>query len=205
MNKRGFNLLRPQLSPPTSWDKIYQWMVGTARVIVIIVELIVVGAFATRVVVDTIGKNLDKKVTLKAAEINANKSTEDNFRDIQERTDLYRSLWEISSSMTPTYNFINSLISDYQGLLNIQITKSEVTISGELPGQNIDKLEVGLKDYLIGNTAGNTALFYEVLVSEVNSGNKSERENASFSIIAKLVQTDFPRTLITTEDGTTTQ
>jgi len=62
MSEQGFNLLKPQKTPPTLWEKIYAWVLGTARIIVIIVEIIVVFSFGARIAVDTIASRLDKEV-----------------------------------------------------------------------------------------------------------------------------------------------
>ncbi len=195
MSRLGFNLLRPQLSPPTSWDKIYQWMVGTARIIVLLVELVVIAAFGIRVVVDTIGKNLDKDIERKQVELEAYKSSELQYLEIQNKTDSYRTLWEQSSNLSEKMVYVNELLESYYGLINVKIDQEELSITGELPLSFVRELENSLKLNTLGNTEGNQAIFNTVELIEVDSKSGNEGDIASFSILARFTQSEINRNL----------
>ena len=195
MSTKGFNMLRPQLTPPTAWDKLYKWMVGTARIIVIIVEFIVIIAFGTRVAVDTISKNLDKEIVKLNAELSAYSDSEFIIRNVQDKTNAYQSLWENSSNLSIYIDFINDLIINYPGIISLQISKTEINISGELPLININELETKLKENVESDNITNIRLFNSIEVNTVESEGVNPGEIASFSIRAKLEPQEQNRTL----------
>lgn len=195
MALRGFNLLRMQLTPPTAWDKIYQWMVGTARVIIIVVEIIVVIAFGARVVVDTIAKNLDEKIERRDAELAAFRSTELEYRNIQQKTALYRELWTQSSDLAFYFDYINNLVRNYIGLITISLSNEEVNISGELPLSDVGILEEKMKADKLGSSPN--PIFTDVQLIDVDSEGKTESELATFSLVGWFISRDTTRELNT--------
>jgi hypothetical protein len=193
--KLSFNLLRPQLSPPSAWDKVYKYMVGTARIIVIVVEIVVIVAFAFRVAVDTIGKQLDDVIELKANELAAYTTVEQTYRDIQDKADTYEDIWEQSSNTSTYIAFINSLIKDLNGQVTVQIANNIISISGSLPLRDIDNIESELKARQEGNATSEQSLFSQVIVADVESEGENEFEEANFSINATIKQSETNRQL----------
>lgn len=145
MSLKGFNLLKKQVAPPTAWEKIYTWVLGTARVIVIIAELVVVVAFVTRIVVDTQGSRLDKKLKNREATLGAFSESEAKYRSIQNRASNYQTLWENSSNYTPALKELDTLLSGGFSDLSISITDGVVTVRGVGDVSRIDDLEKSLK------------------------------------------------------------
>mgnify|MGYP007051591394 CR=1 FL=1 len=194
MAQRGFNLLRPQLTPPTAWDKVYKWMVGTARVIVILVEMVVIIAFAVRIVVDTIGKQLDDEIKQKDTQLDAYTQIEKDLRDIQVKADAYKDIWKASSYYSDEVIFINNLIKKYGGTISVQLTKDEVNISGSIPLKFINELETAFKDNM-NSMKEQEKLFKSVELVNIDSAGRNEYEEANFTLRAKLIERTIYRSL----------
>ncbi|HEX9804335.1 MAG TPA: hypothetical protein VGA67_01520 [Candidatus Dojkabacteria bacterium] len=186
MAKKSFNILRPQLSPPTAWDKIYQWMVGTARIVIIVVEIIVVFAFGIRVVVDTIGKNLDKQIVQKDAALNAYAPSEAEFRSVQNKTDAYRGLWVNSSGNFKLVQYLRTLLDQYSGAISFQINPQSVSISGELFSNEIKAIEQAMKSRDLIND-NSDPLFSSVELPSIESEGDESNPLTTFSISARLL------------------
>ncbi|MBD3280531.1 hypothetical protein GF389_03335 [Candidatus Dojkabacteria bacterium] len=145
MTLQGFNLLKPQKTPPTLWEKIYSWVLGTARIIVIIVEVIVVVAFGARIAVDTISSRLDKEIEKQQNTLGAYSESEQRFRTIQARTREYENIWEVSSNYAEMlFEIENYLLANFTDL-SIEVSENELRISGEGDVGKISTLEDSLK------------------------------------------------------------
>lgn len=151
--KRGFNLLKAQAEPPSVWTAIYDWVLGTARIVIIVVEVIVLIAFGIRVVVDLQASELDKKIERAETFVEFVATNEAQFRMIQAKTTSYNTIW----NSTPDYTNIlasinaalpiNSSISD----LVVSVQDDSLTINGIAEKQNeadIVALETSLKNSL---------------------------------------------------------
>lgn len=194
MSTKGFNLLRDQLAPPTAWDKIYKWIVGTARIIIILVETIVIVAFAARIVLDFIGKNLDEEIADLDTRLGAYDLLEEEILGVQTKTSTYEGMWNNSSNISPYYNYIAQLLGSYNSDLSVSIDNSGVSINGELRVSQIDEIENDMKSRLVGE-GSSEALFTEVTIGDVDSEGKTEDDLATFSISANFIQEEINREL----------
>jgi hypothetical protein len=193
--KKGLNILRDQLAPPTSWDKIYKWMLGSARVVIIVVEIVVMLAFAVRIVVDTEGGNLDKEITSKQAELSAYKSQELNFREVQIKADKYRVLWESSSNLSVYMSYINDLLSDTSGEISVRIENDEITIRGLLPLNEINAIESALKGAADSSNETSIINLRSVELAEINTRGGGLEGLGEFLIRANIIIPEIKRTL----------
>lgn len=145
MSLQGFNLLKAQKTPPTMWEKIYAWVLGTARIIVIVVEVIVVLSFGARVAVDTISSRLDKEVTKQQNTLGAFSESEVRYRTIQSRTREYQNIWEHSSNYSTTLRELENYLAANFSDLTIEIAENELTIRAEGDVTKISALEDSMK------------------------------------------------------------
>ena len=148
--KTGFNLLKMQAEPPSAWTKIYGWVIGTARVVIIVAELTVLVAFGIRIYIDVQGKDLDARIDQSEAILNVMSSSEKRFRVIQNRTDMFRTIWNSSPDYSPLLTNINGLLPTSTSIkdLAISIDNKQLVISGTAPKsreQEIKDLEANLK------------------------------------------------------------
>lgn len=133
------------------WSKVYDWVLGTARIIIIFIEVIVLIAFVIRIVVDLRGKDLDSQIERGEAVLNVLKTSETQFRIIQAKTAAYQNIW----TNTPDYSLllenINSLLPVNTSIseLTIYIDKEIITISGiaaKTKEEDVRLLESNLKN-----------------------------------------------------------
>ena len=106
-NDRFFNLLKPIVEPKSSWDKIYDWILGRARVVLLFVEIIMVVLFFTKVVVDNIGKNrIQQFENVQLELLSLEEKHESEFIKIQNKVLRYTELWDLSSNFYPIFTEI---------------------------------------------------------------------------------------------------
>src|SRR5690348_13957537 len=123
--KRIFNLLKPVEAPTTAWDKVYDWMIGKARIIVFVTELIIAASFIAKVVVDTNAKNKDSQITTLSGQLQLYAPTlEPQFRTIQTKSSDYMNLWKNSSSYSAVINEVFSYIQNQSAELSMSIDKN---------------------------------------------------------------------------------
>ena len=129
---RIFNLLKPYKPPLTSWDRIYEWLLGRARVVMVVAEIVVALAFFGKVIVDVQAKNLDDQIKTKDFELSQYaKAVEPQVRVLQQKASTYIKVWNNASSYSDVLKEIDSYIPNAGANLSINITEDQVTIRGD--------------------------------------------------------------------------
>ncbi len=144
--KIGFNLLISQIEPPTLWTKIYDWMVGSARIVMISIELVVIVAFGLRVFLDVESKNLDEEIANKENILRAFQSSEVRFRKIQDHVNAYAKSWEEANVHSSIYAEVNTYLPQNPVEMSVQIDTTTVVVSGTATGNEIAFLENAFKN-----------------------------------------------------------
>jgi len=180
MQKKSINLLHQRGAPPTFWEKAYDWVSNTARIIVIVVEVVILGAFGARFWLDRQLKDLKGEIEIKGETLKSLADQEDEIRQLQDEIFSYDQIW-INSS-----NYYNILI-EVNGYLNSDIDKLSYSfsreegfaffsISGIMSRQDIDTLENDLKD---SDTFSDVAL--------ANIQKKGSEDEYEFNLNATIV------------------
>lgn len=142
MEKLGFNLLRPQITPEGRWDKIYSWVNSTARVIVIFVELIVLVSFGARIFLDTQARDLERTLAKNKVQLDSLKQDELEIIELQGDITNYLNLWETSSAYSTNLREIYNYNPNIFLSLTVRIDdKGDVNISGIADGKDVMELE----------------------------------------------------------------
>lgn len=159
--RRIFNLLKPYTPPPTGWDKIYDWLLGRARIIMVIAEIIVAITFMAKVVVDTQAKGFDDEIKFQDFELQRFAvSVEPVINKLQNKAQMYQQLWDGSSSYADVLAEIHSYIPNPGSELLITINREEVSIAGEESFDALAQIEEAMKQ---------SDTFSEVSVSQLNT------------------------------------
>jgi hypothetical protein len=132
------------------WSKLYEWVLGSARIIIILVEIVVLVAFGFKVWVDIQGKELDKSIERSEAIVNAMATSEKEFRLVQAKTSSYKTIWNASTDYSKLLANINSLLPITTSIKDITVNfdKNQISISGISPKSKeseIKNLENDLK------------------------------------------------------------
>jgi len=149
--KRGFNLLKSQAEPPSVWSKVYDWALGTARIVIIVVLIIVLIAFGFRIFIDMQAKALDTQIQQGEAVLNVLSQNETQIRVIQSKTASYAQIWNTTPDYSDVVADINASLPISTSITNldISINGSSLTISGvadKTREQDIIDLENNLKN-----------------------------------------------------------
>jgi Tfp pilus assembly protein PilN len=177
MSAHGFNLLQGDLTPPDIWDNIYAWVNKIGRLIVILVQVVVIGSFVARVVIDTQTKELLEEEKKNTVTLSALAPQERKYRDMQNRFLSYKEVWHASS----TYNkviveLITGLPKDTKEL-SVNISGDVVTVKGISAADAISKYEKALKA---------SSSFSDVQLTELSSTLSSSASKSEFSLQIKI-------------------
>jgi len=85
-NPKSINLLEPVLEPEDTWTKVYNWIVSTGRILLILVAMLVLGVFFSRFVLDKENNDLTDEINSNVNDILDNsvlRQEEIKFRNIQ--------------------------------------------------------------------------------------------------------------------------
>lgn len=185
MSLKGFNLLKEQIEPQTMWTKIYDWIVGTARIIIIFVEILVVVAFGVRLAIDGRSKKLDQIVEEKERNLGYYEIAQNRFLTIQDKVSAFELSWNESVIFADIYKEINSYLPQNPQSISIKLTKDSLFISGEAKVNEIGKLESSFK---------NSTTFKNVELVQIQSQGSSPNSLAEFSLRSEL-RSPLTRTL----------
>ncbi|MFW5702769.1 MAG: PilN domain-containing protein [Candidatus Dojkabacteria bacterium] len=158
MSLHGFNLLQGSIRPEDTWDRVNAWVNTAGRFIIIIVEMIVIGSFVARVVIDTQTKNLLEQEETNTQALAALRTQELDFRDQQERFETFRVFWDQGSTLAEVAAEVDSLRPRNIEELSISIRGELIDVGGEAATREIGDFENELK---------NSEFFSDVQVSEI--------------------------------------
>ena len=146
MKQRAFNLLKPLDPPKTVWDKVYDWLLDRARIVILITEILVAIAFFAKVVQDTVAKNMDNQIASLTSELAFYSETlEPEFRLIESKDGAYTTIWNNSSQYADVVQEVYSYISNSASEINLRVEGREITIFGTEDLSSLQTLEAALK------------------------------------------------------------
>ncbi|MDD3648191.1 MAG: hypothetical protein PHS44_06890 [Candidatus Dojkabacteria bacterium] len=150
MQKKSVNLLQQRGAPPTLWERLYEWMTNTCRIIVVFTEVLVLGAFGWRFWLDRTLNDLNDDIERKGEVLKSLSEQEREIRTIQTKIDTYRTLWNAGSNFNVVFKELNRYIPSGVDELSVSIYSTRdsrtLTVSGEVEREKIDKMENSLKD-----------------------------------------------------------
>ncbi|MBU2577806.1 PilN domain-containing protein [Patescibacteria group bacterium] len=157
--------------------KLVGWAVSVGRWIVVLTEFVVICAFLSRFYFDTQLANLFDEIKQKKAIVASAANFEDNFRQIQERTNTVKNL--LAQEKNPS-----SIITEVSNLLPIEVTLNKISIADdELKITGYSFTESGLKYFMAGLV--DHPNIKQVSLDEVSS-RKEGLPGISFNITATL-------------------
>jgi len=146
MARRTFNLLKPLAPPKSVWDKVYDWILGKARVVILITEILIALAFFAKVVQDTDAKNKEDEIARLTAELRFYADTlEPKFRLIERKDQNYVNIWNLTPKYSEVLAEIYSYIPNAASEINVRIEGARVTIFGTEDLSTLQVLEAALK------------------------------------------------------------
>lgn len=127
---KSINLIIKEGFEHTQLGKLLDWLLSAGRTIVVITELIVIAAFLSRFWLDRTLADLNEQNTAKKNQIEASLMFEKDFRNIQTRLTLYKSIDAGKTNAVKLVKDITSLLPSGVILSNISFSENQLTLRG---------------------------------------------------------------------------
>ena len=171
--EKQINLLPQDKLSETTLGRILIWFLSTFRVLIILVEIIVISAFLSRFWLDAKNSDLSEEIKQKEAQIKAMKTTEEEMRNLQEKTIIINDLNSNQKKASELINKIASRIPLNISLSSINLEPEKVKLSG------LSKDEVSINQLLINLQSEEE--FRETSLSQVGQ-DEEKSQNLKFTI-----------------------
>jgi hypothetical protein len=146
MKRRPFNLLKPIQPPKTVWDKVYDWLLGRARIVLLITEILIAASFFAKVIQDTDAKNKEDEIVRLTTQLDFYKDTlEPSFRVLENKDNAYRLIWNNSPKYSDIVKQVYEFIGNTSSHVNLRVEGKEITIFGTEDLSVLQRLEAALK------------------------------------------------------------
>lgn len=145
--KSSINLLTAEIRPQGQWDRIYAWTANTAKYIIIITEIVVLGAIAFRFVIDGRIAAMDRQIELQKQLLDARATEESQVRQLLQSMESIQRMDSSKYSLASYYEQVQALIPPSVIMQSISIDISGCSISGQVGAYDtLLQLENNLKE-----------------------------------------------------------
>lgn len=171
---KAINLLPSEEFNASTTGRILRWATGTFRIIVIITEMVVMGAFLSRFWLDAQNSNLNNAIKIKSAQIAAQATLEKQFRGVQTKLEVFNQLDKDQRT--------SEFTAKITGKVPTSITLSGIVISEG----TINVRGVSFSDYDIAQFVANLggAPFKSAELTQISSS-KDNPGASEFTIVLK--------------------
>ncbi|HTK03294.1 MAG TPA: PilN domain-containing protein [Alphaproteobacteria bacterium] len=126
---KAINLLPQEEFETSIIGRILRWAMGTFRIIVIITEMVVMGAFLSRFWLDAQNSDLNESLKVKTAQVAAQAEFEKQFRGLQAKLAIFKTLSQ-NPKASDRIEKISSKIPEDISLSGITISDTSAQIKG---------------------------------------------------------------------------
>jgi len=125
--KREINLIPEEEFQSSFWGKTIKWALTTFRIMVIVTELVVMGAFLSRFWLDAKNSDLNENLDSLKSQLEAYQKTENEFRDLQKRISILKSLYS-EKKQSSYFKIISESMPQSTALNSISITEKIIQL-----------------------------------------------------------------------------
>jgi len=133
--RKSINLLPQEEFAASTKGRILAWLLSTFKTIVIITEMIIMGAFLSRFWLDAKSADLNEEIQQKQAVIAASKDFEDEFKNTQTKLSIISGLSKKEESSQEILAQITSRLPQNIYLNSFSYSESKVKIRGISPSE----------------------------------------------------------------------
>lgn len=126
---KSINLLPQEEFEASTIGRILKWAMGTFRIIVIVTEMVVMGAFLSRFWLDAQNSDLNDEIRIKNAQISAQSDFEKEFRNLQSKLGIIKTLNDEKKS-SEKINIVSSKIPSDVVLTSLTIESGAIQVKG---------------------------------------------------------------------------
>lgn len=157
--------------PKTIWDRIYDWILTRAKIVMMLAEVFIALAFFSKVIVDTQAKQkiktidaLTSQVRLYTDENGVTNARKLRYSEIQQRAEDYIKLWNGSSNLSYILEEVYSYIPNQVADVSISFENNKIVIAGEIELSILKSIET-----LIDNSPTFTSSEITLVIQEDDS------------------------------------
>ena len=160
---RVINLLPQEEFDVSVVGRILKWAMGTFRIIVIITEMIVMGAFLSRFWLDARNSDLNDLIEVKSAQISLQSEFEKEFRGLQTKLNIIEEVSKNTKS-SEVLSRVSSKLPPDASFSSLSFQESSAQIKGVAGG------EIAIMQFILNLDA-------DEFFKEVSLGQVSQSEN----------------------------
>ncbi len=139
------NLLPQKGFEASTTGRVLTWILSSFRVIVIVTEIIVMGAFLSRFWLDAQNSDLDDELQQKQALLTASLSFEKEFKNTQKRLKIFSDLTANEGVVTDSLQTVTKFLPQDLFLTSVRFFENSLEIQGTSPSEiSIQQLIVNL-------------------------------------------------------------
>lgn len=157
---KAINLLPQEEFDVSILGRILKWAMGTFRIIVIVTEMIVMGAFLSRFWLDAQNSDLSSAIKIKSAQIIAQAATEKEFRNVQSKVNIFKQIKQTPRTSPMVDTIILKLPANVT-LTGISVLENVIEVKG------VSISELGIAQF-VANLKAST-IFKGVDLGQINS------------------------------------
>lgn len=161
---KPINLLPKEEFDASITGRVLKWAMGTFRIIVIVTEMIVMGAFLSRFWLDARNSDLNDLLTIKSAQISSQSEFETEFRNLQDSLKIFKGI----TSATAPSNILDKVVTRLPSGISLQsfsFQEKEAQVKG------IASSELAIAQF-VSNLKADT-FFSEVTLGQIGSSEGS--------------------------------
>ena len=154
------NLLPQEEFAASTWGRVLAWLLSTFRTIVIISEMIVMGAFLSRFWLDAKNTDLTDAIIQRTAVVSSYANFEADFRSVQKKLTIFGLLADPKPDAQKIIESTGAILPSTMSLTSIAFTPQNTTFKG---------LSSTEKDLATFNASlKTTGLFTNVTISQIS-------------------------------------
>lgn len=131
---KGINLLPQEEFDASLMGRLLRWATGTFRIIVIVTEIIVMGAFLSRFWLDAQNSDLTESIDIKSAQIESQSDFENDFRLAQKKLSIVKILAAEDPSSGKFAEIVTKMPQEIR-LTGISVNDNSAQIKGTSPSE----------------------------------------------------------------------
>src|SRR3972149_12172797 len=147
---RQVNLIPQEGLSSTTGGKVLLWILSTFRIILIITEIFVIAAFISRFWLDTKNSDITEEMKENKVVISSLSSFEENFKDIQNRLDIFNSYKANEGEIISEIKEITTYKPQGVYFLSIDANLEKISISA------ISVSEIELQQFFVNLKSGSS-------------------------------------------------
>lgn len=128
------NLLPQEEFEGTTLGRVLRWAMGTFRIIVIVTEMVVMGAFLSRFWLDAKNSTLSESIKIASSQIQVQSAFEIKFRNLQNKISIFKQI-AASQKSSERLGVVAGKTPTGVNITSVSVKDNEATVKGDSVGE----------------------------------------------------------------------